>query len=57
MDSLLMLWLLCGIAGMMLASHKHRSPVAWFFICFLTAFIGLIILGLMPAKESDAATQ
>lgn len=55
MDALIGIWLLCGIAGAVLAEKRGRSAATWAGICILTGLVGLLVLVVMPAPTPDTA--
>ena len=40
-----------GIAGAYLAGAKGRSRIGWFFLCFISPFLIILIIVAGPAKE------
>lgn len=49
------LWLLCGIASGMIATHKGLSFIGFFFIGLLLGVIGLIIAAVVRGPASAPA--
>jgi hypothetical protein len=41
--AIVVFWLLCAIFSAILASHKHRSAVGWFFVGLLLGPFGLLV--------------
>jgi hypothetical protein len=52
MPFLLIVGLICAAIGAAWAKSKNRSPVTWGIVCFLTGFLGLIILAFQRALPS-----
>lgn len=52
----LILWLLCGVLGGIIASHKGRSGCGFFLLGIVLGPIGLI-LSLVASREQKAAER
>ncbi|MEH2700255.1 hypothetical protein GFL93_09225 [Rhizobium leguminosarum bv. viciae] len=44
--------IICGFIGAMMAKGKNKEPVLWFFICAFTGLIGIIILAMSKAEQT-----
>ena len=53
----LVIMLVGGILGAILASNKNRSPFAWFAICFLLPIAVFIILALSKIEKEPAKVE
>jgi hypothetical protein len=50
----LVIWIVLAIVGAIVASHKGRSGVGWFFLCaLLTPLVILILLALPTLKATE----
>lgn len=56
---ILIILLVCGFIGSGMAKSRGKDPTAWFFICFLTGIIGIIILAVSgsPAVATENASH
>ncbi len=50
MSALIVIWILCAIAGAAVADKRGRNPAGWAVICILTGLIGLLILLVIPRR-------
>ena len=51
------LWVICGIAGAMIAAQKGRSQTGWAALCFLFGPFGVILALLASRNEATLAAQ
>jgi hypothetical protein len=54
---LLLIWILFGIAAVIVASQKNRSGCAWFALGFLLGPFGLLFALLLPSLPSSSTDQ
>jgi hypothetical protein len=55
MTAVIVIWVLCAIAGALVAENRGRSAPGWAFICLLTGVIGLLILVISPRGQPRPA--
>ena len=53
----LVLMVICGVIGAMIASHKGRSAFGWFFGGFFLGIIGVIIVAVLPNLKQQRESQ
>ncbi len=53
----LLVWVLCGIAGAMIASQKGRSAGGWAVLCFLLGPLGVILALVASRDEAGLEAQ
>lgn len=55
---MVLIWVLCAIAGLLLAPHRRQTPVQGFLLGLLLGPLGLLIVLLVPPRKKKApATQ
>jgi len=57
MELLLLLWILCGVAGGIILNNKGRSGCGGFALGFLLGPIGLVIALVMSADQREIEKQ
>ena len=57
MEVLLVLWLLCGVAGGLILSNKGRSGCGGFALGFLLGPIGLVIALVMQTDHKELESR
>ena len=50
-------WVICGIAGAMIASQKGRSAGAWAILCFLLGPLGVVLALVASRDEAGLEAQ
>jgi TctA family transporter len=50
MSALIVIWVLCGIAGAVVAEKRGRNAGGWAIVCILTGVLGLLVLVVMPRR-------
>ena len=53
----LIVWVVCGIAGAMIASRKGRSVEGWAVLCFLLGPLGVVLALVASRDEAGLETQ
>jgi len=46
-----------GVVGVIIAVSKGRNPVGWFFLCFFFPLIGIIIVAVLPNLKRERERQ
>jgi hypothetical protein len=54
MAVLIVVWVICAIAGALIAERKGRSAGLWAVICLLTGVFGILVIAVM-SKQTQAA--
>jgi hypothetical protein len=54
MSALIAIWVLCGIAGAVVAEKRGRNALGWGVICILTGVLGLFVLVVSPRQDAAA---
>ena len=52
----ILLIIVTGVAGSMLARPKGRDPILWFFLCAIVPLL-VIVIALLPAVEAKGITK
>lgn len=57
--TMVLIWVLCAIAGMLLAPHRRQTPVQGFLLGLLLGPLGLLIILVFPPrkKKSEPVNQ
>jgi len=53
----LIVWVVCGIAGAMIAAQKGRSVEGWAILCFLLGPLGVILALVASRDETGLEAQ
>jgi hypothetical protein len=55
MTALIVIWLVCGIIGAVIAESRGRNAFGWGLFCLLTGVIGLFIVAVSPRPDPAKA--
>jgi TctA family transporter len=50
-SALIVIWVLCGIAGAVVAEKRGRNAGVWALVCILTGVFGLLVLVVLPRRD------
>lgn len=51
------IWIICGIAGSMIATQKGRNPAGWAILCLLFGPFGILLALVASRDEATLAAQ
>ena len=57
METYLVIWIVCAIAGALIAQSKGRSPIGGAVLGLLLSVIGVLIVACWSKAPTPAATQ
>jgi DNA-directed RNA polymerase subunit RPC12/RpoP len=57
MTALVVVWVLCGIVGAVIAESRGRNALGWGLFCLLTGVLGVFIVAVSPRPEKKVAVE
>ncbi len=54
---LLIVWVICGFAGALIADSKGRNPWAWAGICLIFGLVGILVISVLASEKPGAHFQ